>query len=359
MNINKIAVVVLAGTLFFASCEKDEFKEQTKVSLGKYESGIIILNQGGFGKGNSEISFIKSELDSLQNNVFSSINPDKKLGDTGQSITFNGSNAYIILNGSNTIEVVNRYTFKSVAKIESDLKNPRYMAIHNGKGYITNWGDGGDKTDDYVIILDLITNTLGSKISVAEGPEDIITVNNKIYVAHQGGWGVGKTISVINPNTNTVSKTIEVGDVPSGLVSENNNLYVLCSGKEAWTKDETLGKLVSINTTTDEVSKTINFEDKEHASNLTINNSNLYYTVGNQVYKTPVSSTTLPTTSFIDTNAEGLSTTSSLGVFKDKIFVGDAKNYISSGEVFIYNTSGSFVKKMSVGVLPSAIYWNE
>jgi hypothetical protein len=40
---------------------------------------------------------------------------------------------------SNTIQVVNRYSFKSIATIDKDLKNPSYIVFANGKGYVTNW----------------------------------------------------------------------------------------------------------------------------------------------------------------------------------------------------------------------------
>jgi hypothetical protein len=60
----------------------------------------------------------------------------------------------------------------------------------------------------------LSTYLVSSKIPVVEGPERILEYNNKIYVAHQGGYGYGKTISVINTDSN-VAATIEVGDVPN------------------------------------------------------------------------------------------------------------------------------------------------
>ncbi len=48
------------------------------------------------------------------------------------------------------------------------------MTFANGKGYVTDWGDGGSATDDVVAIINLATNTVESSISVGEGPEQII-----------------------------------------------------------------------------------------------------------------------------------------------------------------------------------------
>ena len=40
-------------------------------------------------------------------------------------------------------------------------------------------------------------------------------------------------------------------------------------------------------------------------------------------------------------------------------FVGDAKDYASDGEVFIYNTSGTLQKQFSVGLIPNGFYFND
>src|SRR5690606_11729238 len=106
------------------------------------------------------------------------------------------------------------------------------------------WGDGGDSTDDYVAVLNISTYTVSSKIPVAEGPDRIIEENDKLYVAHSGGWGYGNTISVINGIDNTLSTVISVGDVPNSLEIKNGSLYVICGGKPSYSGSETLGSLV-------------------------------------------------------------------------------------------------------------------
>ena len=35
------------------------------------------------------------------------------------------------------------------------------------------------------------------------------------------------------------------------------------------------------------------------------------------------------------------------------IYVADAKDYVSSGEVFRYNPDGSFIDKFAVGIIPN------
>ena len=135
------------------------------------------------------------------------------------------------------------YTLEHITTISTGLNNPRYIAFSNGKGYVTNWGDGTNPDDDYVAVVNLSSNTITTSIPVVEGPERILEHNNKLYVAHIGGFGFGNSISVIQPNNNIVS-SILVEDVPNSMVVVNNDLYVLCGGKPSWSESETSGSLI-------------------------------------------------------------------------------------------------------------------
>jgi hypothetical protein len=192
MKFSKLFLVALVSAIFFVSCTEDD-NNKNETPLGDYDKGALILNQGGFFKGNASVSYLSDDFVTQQNNIFSLVNPTITLGDTAQDIGFNGDLAFIVLNVSNKIEVVNRYTMKHVATIKTGLNNPRYIAFSNGKGFVTNWGDGGNTADDYVAVVNL-SNYSTTKIPVAEGPERIIADNNKLYVAHAGGFGYGNTI---------------------------------------------------------------------------------------------------------------------------------------------------------------------
>ena len=122
-----------------------------------------------------------------------------------------------MVNNSQKIEIANRYTFKSIDSITTGLVNPRYfVSVDGNKGYVSNWGDPNDNTDDYLAVLDLRTNTITSTIDVDFGPERMVTYNNKIFVAHQGAYGQNNLISVISGAS--VESIITVGDVPNSMV---------------------------------------------------------------------------------------------------------------------------------------------
>ena len=352
MNLKRIAVVLVSLTFVFTSCSSDDVSIPSP--KGDYENGILISHEGNFGQGNASISFATYDLETVENNVFNTIN-SSLLGDTAQSIAFNDDLAYIVLNVSNKIEIVNRYTFESVATINSGLSNPRFIAFSNGKGYVTNWGDGGNATDDYIAIIDLSTNTLESNtISVVEGPEEIIANENTIYVAQQGGFSQNNKVSVIDATSDAVTATITVGDVPNSLQFDaSGKLWVLCGGKPAWTGSETAGKLFKINTVTN-TATSIDFDVTEHPNFLSVENDTLYYYLGGSVYKMNSSETTLPTDSEI----------SGLGFYNMNVNNGilygvDAGDFASNGTLTSYQLStNTLINTTTVNIIPGSVYFN-
>lgn len=349
----KLFLTIAISSAFFVSCSNDDNDNQEP--RGNYDGGLFIVNEGNFLTPNGSISYLSDDLQ-IENNVFSLVNTGKITGDTPLSIGFNGDVAYIIVNGSNKIEVVNRYTFKSIATITSQLKNPRYIAFANGKGYVTNWGDGAVATDDYVAVLDLTSNAVTSTISVVEGPEKIIEDNGKLYVAHKGGFSQGNSLTVINAANNTVTTNFVVGDVPGSLAKDNGTLYILCNGRPDYAAPETPGKIVKVNLSNNTIASTIDFPGVTHPNFLDLDNSKLYYTVGNSIFSAPLNTTTLPNTALF--KATDVASLYGFAVKNDKIYVSDASNYQDPGTIYIYSLTGAVLNKFGVSILPNGFYFN-
>ncbi len=352
--------MIAAIAVFFASCSDDDNQQIIDdLPLGAYDNGVLILNEGNFGQDNSTISFLSNDLADFQVSAFSTVNPTKILGNTAQDIGFYDDYAFVVVNASNKIEIVNRYTLEYVATVDTGLDNPRYIAFANGKGYVTNWGDASVTTDDYVAILNVSNYTISGTIPVVEGPERIIENNGKLYVAHKGGYGYGNTVSVISSTSNSVTNSIALGaDVPNSLQIENGSLYVMCGGKPDWTMDETLGKFVKINLSSETVTSSIDFATGNHPSNLVIDGSDVYYTVDLGIFKMNLTATSLPSTELFSTNSQGVYGVYSFAVANDKIFVGDALDYSANGKVYIYSKTGNLEKELTVGVTPTGFYFN-
>jgi YVTN family beta-propeller protein len=347
---NVFLSLVIIGLLW--SCSNDDGEIQEPV--GDYANGILVSNEGPFSNGTGTVSFISDDLSVVNSGIYKLTNGED-LGTVVQSIGFTEDEAFIVANVSNRINVVNRYTFEKKASITEGLNNPRYFVEANGKGYVTNWGDTADETDDFVAVINLQNYTVEGTISVVLGPEAILAKGNMVYVAHQGAWGQNNKVSVINTTSNEVEKTLTVGDVPNSMqLDASGNLWVLASGKPAYTEDETAGVLSKINTVTNEVDNTIQFETTQHPGSLNIDGGSLYYVLGDKVLQQSLSSTTLS----METVLEGVSFYTMV-VSNDRLYGTDAGDYASNGTLTIYDLNTKLaIDVLTVGIVPGGVYFN-
>lgn len=350
--------IFFATTLaVLASCSSDD-TNVIEVPLGAYDNGIFILNEGNLGSSNASISFLSSNLQTSQVNSFTAVNPNITLGGVGNDMTFSANYAYVVMNGSNTIQIMNRFTLKHVGSLNQGLNSPRSIILNGAIAYVSNWGDPNVTTDDYISVFNLSTQTNVATIPVSEGPENMIFNNNFLFVAQKGGYGFGNKITVINTLTYQITKTITVGDVPDSMKKINNTLYVLSSGNPSYAAVETQGKLTKINLITQTVESEISFGTTFHPTNLCALNNDLFYNEGNNIYTIPTTATTAPTTALINGTTKNITTLYSLEVANGLIFTGDALNYNSNGKVKIFDLAGTLVKETECGITPTGFYFN-
>ena len=211
-------ILVTIISVSFSSCDDDD--DQPK---GKFEEGVFVVNEGNFLDANGTISHISPD-DSVTQDLFGTVNNGLALGDVVQSMSINGEFAYIVVNNSNKMEVVNANTFAA----EYTLKNvllPRYFTILDGIGYLTEWVSYSEP--GRVAIIDLQNHVVTESITTDFGAENIIAHQGKLYVSNN----FTNTVSVIDPVGKEVIKTIEVGNSPGAfLVDKENMLWVVCAG---------------------------------------------------------------------------------------------------------------------------------
>ncbi|HEX9980672.1 MAG TPA: DUF5074 domain-containing protein [Flavobacterium sp.] len=330
------------------SCSNDDRDE---APLGSYDNGILVLNEGGAG----EVTYISSDLATVQQDVFSIVNGDSQsLGMFAQSMFFDGNRAFIISNGSNKITVVNRYTFEYIATISMGLNVPRYGVVYDGKAYVTNMADFMTNADDYVAVIDLADFSVGTPIAMSDYAERIAVADDKVFVAN-GAFGSGDKITVINPETASVITTITVGQAPNSLEEHNGMLYVLCGSFSSESK------IIKINPANNTIAGEISFADTMgNASNLDIEGNNAYFSVGSKVYKTLLDTDAVADVPLFDTGSASPYIGYGFGVNDGRIFISEAAaDFTSDGNIFIYSTNGTFIDEIPSGLGPNGFYFNE
>ncbi|MBE15157.1 MAG: hypothetical protein CL867_02835 [Cytophagaceae bacterium] len=366
MKLPHLVSLLLLSMFMLVSCSNDddvldmdegqEEQEQEAPADFKYDEGFLISNEGPFNNGFGSVSYVSSDLNTLTNDIFQAENMSDNLGNIVNSIGFTDNQAYVVSNVSNRITVVDRFSFVETGRISSGLENPRYFVALNGKGYVTNWGDPLVETDDYIAVIDLRTLNVDATIPVGLGPEKIVYDGNQLYVAHKGGFGTNNIVTVINPTDDTVVTTIAVGDVPESMALDSQgNLWVLSSGKPAFTMEETGGRIQRINTASNTVVFSSEFDTTSHPSYLNIDNDQLYFFLDGGVYVGNALDYLVPTTAQLDVGFYY-----NMAVINGKLFGCNAGDFSGAGTLEVYDLATNALEAiLNVGVVPGNVYLNQ
>lgn len=350
IQIRHLFVLLAASTLTLSSCDTNE----EDAPLGAYEQdAVLISNEGNFGTPNGSVSYYNRSTGNVENEIFQNVN-DRLLGDVVQHVSVHNDLAYLVVNNSNKIEVVNANTFQEQGTING-LALPRYFAaINDNKGYVTEWVNFG--VNGRVAVLDLNTLTVTKTIEVGMLPEQLLLSGGKLYVANSAG----NTISVINTTTDVVESSISVTGKPNSLVLDrDNNLWVLSGGQKVynadWSVDEAAseaGALTKISTTNNSILSTLNFNSRSASPNkLVINGDrdNLYYTYQGKVFEQSITANALNNTALLNRSFYGLG----VDPETDILYGGNAGNFTTDGWVVRFQPNGTKIDSFQVGVAPN------
>lgn len=350
MKMNKLFFASLLSVFFLMSCSEDDpidpILEDDPTLL--YDSGFFVLNEGQFGGDGGTVSYVSNDLGTVEQKIYAAANPAKDLGlgSVLQSMFFHGENAYIISNGSNLITVVNRFTFEFVGEINSDLNAPRYGAVADGKAYVTNQASWQTSADDFIAVINLETLEVEKTIMANAPVEYILEENGKVYVQN-ASFGTGNQVSIIDPMTNTIATTISVGDSLNSIEIEGNTLYALVDSA-----------IKTVDLTTLEVTTQIDFPATMTSfSNLEVEDQKMYYTSGNKVYAVGINATEPASAPVMEATSVGF--LYGFAVEDNQIFMADAGDFASDSNVYIYDATGTLVKEIPAGVAPNGFYFND
>lgn len=351
MKLTRLFLIALSVSLF-VSCSNDD---EPIVPKGVYENGVLVLNEGGSGSGS--VSYISNDLTTFTQDVYGSVNGTDFFGKFVQSIFFDGDKAYIIAGGSNVINVVNRYTFKLIAKIETGLKTPRYGVVKDGKAYVTNANTysysnpATGNTDDYIAVIDLTTNTVESKIELNATANRILLENGKLYITEPYD---NDKLLVVNPSTKTLEAPVSIGSGANTMEVKDGVLYVLRSPYGG--RSEIVKVKLADKTTT----KVVFPESMDGAGNLDIYENKIFYTLDTAVYAMNINATEASTTEIFNyTSTSAYGKMYGFAVRDNRIYIADGGDFSANSKAYVYSLTGTLQKEFTVGVGPNGFYFND
>ncbi len=348
---NKLSILtVLISVFFILSCKEDS--EDSLVA--PFTNGAFISCEGSFGNGNASISYYSISVDSVYKDIFCNAN-DRSVGDILQSITIIDGSAYLVVNNSSKVEVVDATSFQ-VQGVISGISSPRYLVASGNTAYVSCWGDNSVK------IVDLNTNEVTGSISASSGPDKMLIQNDKLYIANSGGWGVDSIITVVDITTNEVVKSIDVKYAPVDLVvDQQGDIWALCFGKIIYGPEdpypileETASKLFKIDTETDLVVLEETLFETQHPMQLEIDNAGALYFGGGYtfpgIYKVEIAGGVQAPVKIIEDYAYGFDINPST----NELFLTLSPSYTSAGILKRFTTDGNEIGSYECGISPNA-----
>jgi len=358
----KTILSIILGLLILSSCMNDDAIRDFDTLNTKQSEGIFIINEGNFTYSNASLSYYNPKSKTILNDVFYNTNA-LPLGDIAQSMSIRDSLAYVVINNSGKIYVINKSTFKYTGKI-TGLVSPRYIHfINDAKAYVS------DLYAQSITIVDPLNLSIIGAIDLnnhnsefkQHNAEQMLSYNNKVYLAC---WSYDDKILVIDSDKDLVEDSITVGKQPNSMVlDKNHNLWVLSDGGFSGSSyGQEKASLKQIDLSTNTIIKNFIFDDIDASpSHLQINKNadSLFFIYGNWgtslpnagIYAMSINDINISQTAIIP-QTDGIFYSLGFDKEKSEIYISNAKDYSQNGEVYRFTSLGEAIDTFDVGINP-------
>jgi len=355
----------MTALLLLTSCREDEviwLPEHVSVAQPEYTDieGFYLLCEGNMGWNKATLDFYDYASGDYVRNIFSYANPNvpKEMGDVGNDIGIYGSHLYCVINCSNKVDVLDKYTCEKQYQI--DIPNCRYIRFYGGYAYISSYAGPVQINPNYeqlgyVAKVDTTTMQIVDTCLVGFQPDELEIVEGKIYVANSGGYmfpNYENTVSVIDLETFTEERRIPIAINLHEVKSDSRGVLWITSRGDYYTEPS---MIYAYDTRKQQLIDSIDCR----VSNMWIDGDSLYV-VSTEWSYVSMSNTfsyaiinTLTHEKVADnfiTDGSEKEITIPYGVavnpITKDIYVTDAKDYVSPGRLFCFDRYG--VKKWDV-----------
>ncbi len=346
-----VLIIILLQTVFLSSCMKDDMRAITEFNASG--QGVFIVCEGNFMYGNASLSYYDKINDSVENTIFLRAN-GIPLGDVAQSLSVFDTLAYIVVNNSGKIYSINLNNFR-FSGIITELVSPRYMLILS-----TNKAFVSDMYSSTITMINpskmettgqIILNNESSNNSI-KSSEQMIVFNNMLYT---NSWSYNDKVYVIDIDESELIDSIQVLVQPRKMLLDRyNKIWVLCDGGFAGSTLHGDAGIVRIDANSREVEQVFVLGSAASPVDMKINSrGDSIYFVNEHIYRFSVEANQLPQEEYI--NSEGRNIYA-IGIdpHNSDLYVADAIDFMQSGIVYRYNSSGQLITSFTVGIIPNS-----
>jgi DNA-binding beta-propeller fold protein YncE len=329
--------------LLFFGCKPDD-PTPTPDPVETTERTVFVSNEGQFQVGNASLTLYDPSTQAVQTDAFQAAN-GRFLGDIFQSMTFWQERAYLVINNSNLVEVIDPTTLASQGTITGPT-SPRYLLpLGDGRAYLTDLYAGA------ISIVDLEGQSLTGQIPTPGAwTEQLVASQGQVFLTcYQRPY-----LYVIDPSRDQISDSIAI-ETRGLYLAEDANGHIWVSTGASISNDEP-GALFVIDPSSREVVRSLPFPTGEGPGELAFNpgGDTLFYLSGD-LYALPIQANVLPTEPFIEAEAGSFY---GMGVDQNtgEIYLTDPIDFVQRGQVLRFTAAGSPVDTFRAGVGPAGVY---
>ena len=367
-----VSCILLAGISLMTSCREDEviiLAEYERLPLGDNSrsdyAGLYLLNEGNMGSNKCSLDFVDFDNGYYVRNLYAEKNPNvvKELGDVGNDVQIYGSKMYAVMEDTAQLGIKPATQNPRVINYMDEIIAFVSILIDKGFAYVSAYvgpvGIDPNAQLGAVFQVDTATLEITAEVTVGYQPDELVIQDGLIYVANSGGYrkpNYDNTVSVIDIETMTQIRKIPVGiNLHRIRADKYGKLWVSSRGDYEKIPSRLFVLEKDKRTNRMEVRDTLNVS----CSEMDICGDSLYlYSVewsnisqeNNVTYGIiDVRTGELISNSFIKDGTEtdieipyGLKVNPETG----DVYVTDAKNYVSSGNLHCYGRDG--IRKWSV-----------
>ena len=371
--------IIVTAILLLTSCRGEEITFPAEYEVLPMEPrelssfapnepiGMYLLNEGNMGSNKATIDYLDFCNGCYIRNIYGERNPNviKELGDVGNDIQIYGNRLYAVINCSHKVEVMDAHTCRRIGQV--DIPNCRYICFHEGKAYISSYV-GPVSIDPNaqlgaVFEVDTATLEITRKVTVGYQPEELVILDEHIYVVNSGGYrgpDYDSTMSVISLKDFRQVQKIPVCLNPHRLHKDQyNQLWITSRGDYK----DVQPQLICFSPATN---SQLSIANAPAASEMVIVGDSMYY-YGSHWNEQTMSNTITygvlniqyPTSNIRPLITDGTEKNIKIpyGIqvnpYNGDIYVTDAKNYVSSGQLHCYSREGKRKWSVRTGDIPA------
>lgn len=346
-----IALLAFLCLAVFTSClpvPPDEAIDTARID----GPGLFVLCEGVWRQDNSTLSYIGDEGVRV-GDVVRAVNADLRLGDTGSDLLIRGDTMWVVVSTSRSIEMFHRRSGLWLGRLRfDDLREPYKMAFVNDSVALCTFLNDASIAEFNARRLTVRV----ARVEVGPAPDGIAVAGGRIYVANSGLGDLRKgekgagTVMVLDASDLSVADTIAGLPNVQSIIADPASARIWVTYRSYPSQPDVPGGIVAYDLTQRRIVSRYGFRSMKGAC-IDWRTGTMYVMHGDGISAIRSSAVS----SVMKRPENELWYGFGFDARASRLLIGNARTYVTNGEVIIADTTGIVIRRHDVGINPSVI----